>query len=159
MIQLRQYVKHRSKNAGSAAGRSFVIRLARWARVPRAAAPRGRAILARGLFRPPLHPHGSRALPYENPATLSRGGRAFSPLAGAGTLAGACCVSGETLAARRGSRLTLAGQPVRTLDGAPADAMPVWGPGLAPLSSVFARCAGTAWTARLPEAPAMVRCL
>src|ERR1017187_2079441 len=102
----------------------IALPLARCARADRANARRGSLILARGFFRPPLHPLGSRALPVENPATLARGGRAFSPW-GAGTLAGACCVSGDTPAARRGSGLTLAGQPARPLDGALAEALSV----------------------------------
>src|ERR1035438_10225807 len=84
----------------------MALPLARCARADRANARRGSLILARGFFRPPLHPLGSRALPVENPATLTRGGRAFSPWAGAGTLAGACCVSGDTPAARRGPGAT-----------------------------------------------------
>src|ERR1039458_1352833 len=57
----------------------IALPLARCARADRATARRGSLILARGFFRPPLHPLGSRALPVENPATLARGGRAFSP--------------------------------------------------------------------------------
>ena len=128
------------------------VALARCARYNRATARQGSLILTRGLFRPPLHPPGSRALPFENPATLTRGGRAYRPWAGAGAVAGASCVSGETPAARRGSWLTWAGQPARPLDGALAEALPGLEAGLAPLPSPFARPVCSAWTARLGEA-------
>jgi hypothetical protein len=136
----------------------IALSLARCARADRANARRGSLILARGFFRPPLHPLGSRALPVENPATLARGGRAFSPW-GAGTLAGACCVSGDTPAARRGSGLTLAGQPARTLDGALAEALSVWRPRLAPMPSAFTLPVCTAWTARPVGAHTAARCI
>ena len=106
------------KNDGGRRRRDFAIALARCTRVPRVAVRQRSLILARGLFRPPLHPLGSRALPFENPATLARAGRACRPLAGAGTLDGACCISGEMPAAWRGSGLTWAGQPARILNGA-----------------------------------------
>jgi hypothetical protein len=137
----------------------IALPLARCARADRATARRGSLILARGFFRPPLHPLGSRALPVENPATLTRGGRAFSPWAGAGTLAGTCCVPGDTPAARRGSGLTLAGQPARTLDGARAEALSVWRPWLAPMPSAFTLPVCTAWTARPPGAHTAARCI
>ena len=137
----------------------IALSLARCARADRANARRGSLILARGFFRPPLHPLGSMALPVENPATLTRGGRACGPWAGAGTLAGACCVSGDTPAARRGSGLTLAGQPARTLDGALAEALSVWLPRLAPMPSAFTLPVCTAWTARPVGAHTAARCI
>lgn len=137
----------------------IALPLARCARADRANARRGSLILARGFFRPPLHPLGSRALPVENPATLARSGRAYSPWAGAGTLAGACCVSRDTLAARGGSGLTSAGQPARTLDGARAEALSVCQPRLAPMPSAFTMPVCTAWTARPVGAHTAARCI
>jgi hypothetical protein len=57
--------------------------------------------------------------PLKIPPPPARGGRAHGPLGrGRGALAGALCVCGQTPAAWRGSGLTWAGQPPRTLDGA-----------------------------------------
>ena len=95
--------------------------------------------------------------PMKIPPPSARGGRAQCPLAGAGTLAGALCVSGETPAAWRGSGLTLAGQPARHLDDARAEALTVWRPRLAPMASAFTRPVCTAWTARLWEAHTWAR--
>jgi len=88
----------------------------------------------------------------------ARGGRAHGPLGrGRGTLAGALCVCGQTPAAWRGSGLTLAGQPARTLDGARAEALSVWRPRLSPMAPAVTRPVCTAWTARLWEAHTWAR--
>lgn len=113
------------------AAKTIAVRLARWARVPRAA-PSGRSILSKGLFRPLLNSPGSRALPYENPATLPRGGRACGPQEVRGAVPVAFCVCGQT------PGLTLAGQTARILDDARS------GLGV-PRSSPSGR---VAWTAR-----------
>jgi hypothetical protein len=90
--------------------------------------------------------------PLKIPPPPARGGRAYGPLGrGRGALAGALCVSWETPAAWRGSGLTWAGQPPRTLDGARAEALPVWRPRLAPMASASSHTVCTAGTVRLGE--------
>jgi hypothetical protein len=166
-MQLRQFIpdlfcdRCAEDSRQNSTEKAVAIPLARCARADRATAqPPASLILFKGVLPTPVeNPPVSRALPVDNPATLTRGGRAYSPWAGAGTLAGACCVSGDTPAARRGSGLTLAGQPARTLDGARAEALSVWRPRLAPMPSAFTLPVCTAWTARPPGAHTAARCI
>ena len=94
MILPREYVNRRIKKPGLIAGKHVALRLARCARVPRATARQASLILAKGgCSGPPFcnSPTSRACRPCTLP-TLTRGGRAFRPWAGARTLAGASCV-------------------------------------------------------------------
>ena len=134
----------RKKAKRKAKEKVVASRLASCARVPRDASLN----LERGLSGPAFIPSVQGLRPLKILPPSARGGRAQSPLVGAGTLAGALCVSGDTPAARRGSGLTLAGQPAGHLDDARRDILP---------APTFIRPVCTAWTARLREAHTWTR--
>src|SRR5216683_2991729 len=86
----------RKKSEEKGEEKLVALRLASCARVPRDASLN----LERGLSGPRFIPSVQGLRPLKILPPSARGGRAHSPFVGAGTLAGALCVSGDTPAAK-----------------------------------------------------------